>query len=113
MAGTLADGDHVDVVGTWNVPEDKTNHVSRIVLRDIVVLEAARQGPNEQKLTNPNQSSLSVVLALTDAQAQKLFWITQNGEWALQLRPGEDAADSPESVESAMSLLRDGMRAAP
>ena len=113
MAGTLADGDHVDVVGTWNVPEDKTNHVSRIVLRDILVLEAARQGPNEQKLTNPNQSSLSVVLALTDAQAQKLFWITQNGEWALQLRPGDDAADSPESVESAMSLLRDGMRAAP
>lgn len=113
LVGTLRDGDHVDVVGTWNVPEDKTNHVSRIVLRDIAVLEAAKEGPNEQKLTNPDQSGLSVLLALTDTQAQKLFWITQNGQWALQLRPGDDAADSPESVESAVSLLRDGMRAAP
>lgn len=113
LAGTLQDGDRVDVIGTWNVPEDKTAHVARVVLRDIEVLEAAKSTANAEKLTNPNQASLSVILALTDAQAQKLFWVTRNGEWALQLRPGEDAADSPESAESAFSLLRDGMRAAP
>jgi Flp pilus assembly protein CpaB len=113
LVGTLQDGDRVDVVGNWNVPEDKTNHVTRTVLRDILVLEATKQGPNTEKLTDPNQSSLSVLLALTDAQAQKLFWIMRNGDWALELRPTDDAADSPESAESALSLLRDGMRVAP
>jgi Flp pilus assembly protein CpaB len=113
LVGTLQDGDRVDVLATWNVPEGKTNHVSRVVLRDILVLDAAKQGANTEKLTNPNQSALSALLALTDAQAQKLFWVMQNGEWSLQLRPGEDAADSPESAESAVSLLRDGMREAP
>jgi Flp pilus assembly protein CpaB len=113
LAGTLQDGDHVDVVGSWNVPESETNHVARVILRDILVVEAAKQGPTSDKLTNPNQAGQSVILALTDAQAQKLFWITKNGDWTLQLRPGDDAADSPESAESAMSLLRDGMRTAP
>jgi hypothetical protein len=49
------------------------------------------------------------MLALTDAQAQKLFWIMKNGEWSLELRPTDDPADSPESFESSRSLLRDGL----
>jgi len=36
LAGTLQAGDRVDVVGTWNVPESETNHVSRTILRDIL-----------------------------------------------------------------------------
>jgi pilus assembly protein CpaB len=111
LAGTLQDGDHVDVVGSWNVPEKETNHVSRVILREILVIEAAKQNATTEKLTDPNQAGLSVILALTDAQAQKLFWIAKNGDWTLQLRPVDDAADSPESAESALSLLRDGMRA--
>jgi Flp pilus assembly protein CpaB len=110
LAGTLQDGDHVDVVGSWNVPENQTNHVSRVILREILVIEAPKQSATTEKLTNPNQAGLSVILALTDAQAQKLFWIAKNGDWTLQLRPVDDAADSPESAESALSLLRDGMR---
>jgi hypothetical protein len=34
----------------------------------------------------------------------------KNGDWHLELRPGTDAADSPENVESAYSLLREGVR---
>ena len=49
------------------------------------------------------------MLALTDAQAQKLFWIMKNGEWSLELRPTDDPADSPEGFESSQSLLRDGI----
>jgi hypothetical protein len=52
---------------------------------------------------------MSVILALTDAQAQKLFWVAKNGEWTLQLRPPGDAADSPGSVETARSLATDGL----
>jgi len=39
------------------------------------------------------------MLAVTDAQAQKLFWIFTNGDWSLSLRPTTDAADSPEGFE--------------
>jgi Flp pilus assembly protein CpaB len=112
LAGTLEDGDHVDVVGTWNFPEDKTQHVSRIVLRDIVVLDAAKTQNTSEKITNPDQAAFSAILAVTDAQAQKLWWIVKNGEWSLELRPATDAADSPESVESATSMLIDGIGAA-
>ncbi|MDQ3867662.1 MAG: Flp pilus assembly protein CpaB [Actinomycetota bacterium] len=112
LVGTLEDGDHVDVVASWNVPEGKTNHYARVVLRDIVVLKASATAATREKLTSPNDSSLSVILAITDAQAQKLFWITKNGDWSLQLRPTDDAADSPPSAETARTLLRDGSRSA-
>jgi Flp pilus assembly protein CpaB len=112
LAGTLQAGDRVDVVGTWNVPEDKTNHVSRVILRDILVLEAAKQAETTSKITDgATGQSLSAKLALTDAQEQKLFWVAVNGEWTLVLRPPTDASDSPEGAETFMTLLTDGIRA--
>jgi pilus assembly protein CpaB len=110
LAGTLKDGDRVDIVGTWNLPEDKTRHFARVILRDILVLEASGPPKSSEKLTNAGAAALSVMLALTDAQSQKLFWLTQNGEWSLQLRPAEEDADSPESAENAGTLLLDGLR---
>ena len=113
LAGTLTAGDRVDVVGSWNVPESETLHYSRVILRDLLVLEAPEGGVTTESVTNPQQNGgFSTILALTDAQAQKLFWVTQNGTWSLQLRPTQDAADSPESAESAQSLLLDGIGAA-
>jgi len=112
LAGTLTSGDRVDVVGSWNVPESETLHYSRVVLRDLLVLEAPQGGVSAESITNPQQNgAFAAILALTDAQAQKLFWLTQNGTWSLQLRPTQDAADSPESAESAESLLLDGIGA--
>lgn len=111
LAGTLQAGDRVDVIGTWNVPEDKTNHVSRVFLRDILVLEAAKKAETTSKITDgATGKSLAAKLALTDAQEQKLFWVTVNGEWTLVLRPPTDASDSPEGAETFMTLLSDGIR---
>jgi Flp pilus assembly protein CpaB len=110
LAGTLQAGDRVDVVGTWNVPESSTSHVSRTVLRDILVLEAAIKADVQSKITEADKG-LSVKLALTDAQEQKLFWVASNGVWTLTLRPPKDASDSPESAESAWTLLSDGLKA--
>ncbi len=110
LGGTLKDGDRVDIVGSWNVPEEKTRHYSRVVLRDILVLKASGRPQSTEKLTNPGQGALSVILALTDAQAQKLFWLMQNGDWSLQLRPADEDADSPESAENAETMLLDGLR---
>jgi Flp pilus assembly protein CpaB len=112
LAGTLEDGDRVDIIGNWNFPEDKTRHVSRIVLRDILVLDAAHTQDSSEKITNPDKSAYAAILAVTDAQAQKLWWIVKNGDWSLQLRPATDAADSPESAESGQSMLLDGIGAA-
>jgi hypothetical protein len=50
-----------------------------------------------------------VQLALTDAQAQKLWFVTSNTEWTLQLRPVVDPADSPDSAEQIETVLGDGL----
>ncbi len=69
------------------------------------------------KLTSGLQSDFSVLLAVTDQQAQKLnFVMTTTGGsassgvgWSLQLRPVLHAADSPESVTTLGTVLRDGL----
>jgi Flp pilus assembly protein CpaB len=110
LAGTLKDGDRVDVVGNWFFPEGGQNHVSRVVLRNLLVLQAPDTSKVQSKIgANPNEP-FTVMLAVTDAQAQKLWWVVKNGTWTLQLRPVTDAADSPESYETSGSVLADGLR---
>jgi pilus assembly protein CpaB len=108
LAGTLKDGDRVDVVGSWNVPERDKNHFSRTILRDILVLQAPITSEVSKRLSSDSDDKF-VLLALTDSQAQKLFWIMKNGDWSLELRPTKDPADSPESAEKEFTLLTDGL----
>ena len=109
LAGVVKEGDHVDVIGNWKYPESGQEHITRVVLRDILVLQGAESnvatGP---EIASP-QGALSVLLALTDAQSQKLFFVAKNGDWSLALRPPEDATDSPEGLETAATLLADGL----
>lgn len=113
LVGVLQAGDRVDIVGSFNVPESDQHHYSRTVLRDILVLRAASsQSTAADKITAgpAGTSATAAILALTDSQAQKLFWLMQNGEWSLELRPTDDPADSPQTVESAETLLLDGLK---
>jgi pilus assembly protein CpaB len=110
LVGTLQTGDRVDVVGTWLFPETSQNHVSRVILRDLLVLHAPETNQLQSKIGNDPNSPFQVMLAMTDAQAQKFWWIVQNGEWSLQLRPVSDPADTPDSFENSGSLLADGLR---
>jgi pilus assembly protein CpaB len=111
LNGTLQDGDRVDVVGTWLLPETSQNHVSRVVLRNLLVLEAPETNAVESKLSsNPNQG-FTVMLAMTDSQATKFWWVVQNGEWTLQLRPISDPSDSPEEAQNAITEAFDGLNA--
>ena len=75
-------------------------------------------GATWSKLTSGLQTNFSVMLAVTDQQAQKLlFTVTQTGipssangsGWSLQLRPVVHADDSPESVTTLDSVLKDGL----
>jgi pilus assembly protein CpaB len=108
LVGTLKDGDKVDVVATWTYPEGSQLHVSRIILRDILVLKAPQSSGTAEKLTG--DEAYAVTVAVTDTQVQKLYWAMKNGQWHLELRPGVDAADSAENVESGYSMLVEGVR---
>jgi Flp pilus assembly protein CpaB len=109
LMGTLKGGDRVDVVGSWEFPEGSQIHVSRVVLRDLNVLRAANEGKVQSKIASGANLPFNVILAVTDRQAHKLFWLMKNGDWSLQLRGVVDTADSPESVDTSASLLLDGM----
>jgi Flp pilus assembly protein CpaB len=111
LNGTLKDGDRIDVLGTWLLPENSQNHVSRVVLRDLLVLKAPETNTVESKLSsNPNEG-FTVMLAMTDSQATKFWWVVNNGEWSLQLRPVRDPSDSPEEVQNAVTEAQDGLNA--
>jgi Flp pilus assembly protein CpaB len=121
LSGTLKAGDHVDVVAnvTYKVTAPGADGqsgsqvdrvASRVVLRDILVLKAANGAGSASKIANPTSDTVSVLLALSDSQAQKLFFVEQNGDWSLQLRPTDNPADSPESVETVESVLGDGLK---
>jgi Flp pilus assembly protein CpaB len=111
LNGTLKDGDRIDVVGTWLMPETSQNHVSRTVLRNLLVLKAPQTNTVSSKLSsNPNEG-FTVMLAMTDSQATKFWWTVQNAEWSLQLRPVTDPSDSPEEINNAKTNALDGVNA--
>jgi Flp pilus assembly protein CpaB len=113
LAGTITDGDRVDVVGVVELTSRAARGfaASRVVLRDLLVLRAPNTARLQSKIGSDPSSPYSVMLALTDAQASKLFFVMEEGEWTLQLRPVTDPADSPESLETVESVLGDGLRA--
>ena len=111
LAGTLKPGDRVDVVASFTYPEGSEFHYTRVVLRDIGVLRAPAGGAAAaEKLTSTRAAGFVATLAVTDVQVQKLFWAMKNADWHLELRPPVKPADSPENVESAYTLLREGVR---
>jgi Flp pilus assembly protein CpaB len=115
LAGTLKRGDRVDVVATFTAEQSGGGgeaSVSRVVLRDLLVLRPPPSEVTTEKLA-PSGGGTSVQLAVTDAQAQKLEFARKTATgWTLALRPVGEATDSPESVETLKTLLCDGMRPA-
>ena len=111
LNGTLKDGDRVDILGNWLLPERGSNHVSRVLLRNILVLQAPSTNTVTSHLgSNPNEG-FTVMLAMTDSQATKFWWVVNNGEWSLQLRPITDPSDSPEEVNTSKTNTMDGLNA--
>jgi Flp pilus assembly protein CpaB len=107
LAGTLRDGDHVDILANLKVGECGTCYATRVVSRDILVLHASSAATG-QKVTN---GTSSVLLAVSDnRQAQKIWYAVQNGAgWSLALRAVAHATNSPEDVEGINSVLKDSV----
>jgi Flp pilus assembly protein CpaB len=112
MAGTLKAGDHVDLVA--NITLDSagstnttTVHATRIVLRDIPVLQT--NGPSSSS-SAPIAQQNSVILEVSDTQVQRLFFVEKNDDWTLELRPAVDAADSPDRIDTVLTVIGTGVR---
>jgi Flp pilus assembly protein CpaB len=111
LAGTLRRGDHVDVIANFKFKikgDERDRSATRVILRDVPVLRAPGNPSAGSKLTSLD--TVSAQLAVTDGQAQKLFFAFKNGDWHLDLRPPVKATDSPESLETLDTMLCDGMR---
>jgi Flp pilus assembly protein CpaB len=116
LAGTLQAGDHVDFEGVVSVQSSGASSLtfSRIIVRNIKVLQV-QAGSTGGHIGGSAKSS--VMLRLTDAQTQKVSLVyacSQGGSscyWTLALRPGLKSTDSPNSVETAFTLLTDGIAA--
>jgi Flp pilus assembly protein CpaB len=102
LAGTLAAGDRVDVVASLPNPEPGPTHATNTVLRNVLVLNPA-SGSGGTGIGSA--SSLSVELELTGRQAERLFWVEQNADWTLLLRPSVGAVETPSSPQTSASVL--------
>jgi pilus assembly protein CpaB len=112
LAGTLKRGDRVDLLSNMEFRGGGSKPMksgSRVVLRDLLVLNAPPAAAFATSKVSGDTRTVSVQLALTDAQAQKLWFVTSNTEWTLQLRPVVDPADSPDSAEQIETVLGDGL----
>ena len=103
LADTLRAGDRVDLVASLKISEDKDASATE-------VLKPAGATGNKRLDNAAGRNQLSVLLAVSDTQTQKLLHVQRHGEWTLQLRPVVDAVDSPESLETNSTILRDGLR---
>jgi len=119
LAGTLKQGDYVDVVASWQIKnpgssgsnsEDAT--VSRVVLRNLLILTPPAATAATAAVTASQQSAF-VQLRMTDNQTQKMIWVQKNSVdngqgWHLTLRPPNGSLDSPNTYMDSALLLFDG-----
>ena len=108
LAGTLSTGDHVDIVANLRLQSNTTSTATRIVLRNLTVL-AAPSDPTLGKVSTPSGSD-SAILAVTDTQVQRLFFVLKNADWTLELRPVTAAVDSAERLDTLNTVLQGGAK---
>ena len=83
LAGTLSDGDRVDVVATTRYHVSVARATTRVVLRDLLVLKA----PDADKAEELGTGAKAVAnIVMSDSQAQTMGWamkMTTWFEWAI------------------------------
>jgi Flp pilus assembly protein CpaB len=107
LAGTLRDGDHVDLIANLKPSDCSTCSTAvRDVVQDLLVLNA----PVAVNGANVSNQSSSVLLAVSDRkEAQKVWFTVQNASgWSLLLRPVAGATTPPVDIETMKSILDDG-----
>jgi Flp pilus assembly protein CpaB len=103
LVGTLKEGDHVDVLANWGYPTEGGAHISKVIVRNLLVLRAT--GGSSTTKVGATDDGTSVQLRATDRQMQKIYWARKNGALSLLLRPPADAQNSPRTVDNTRSLF--------
>ena len=105
LSGTLDAGDRVDLVANLHLTstDGSASTATRIVLRNLRVL-STDGGDSAKVATTSSGNSDSVILAVTDAQVQRLFFVLKNADWTLELRPVLNPADGAGRTETAESV---------
>ena len=98
LAGTLKEGNTVDVVGSIKYPEGSQTHFATTFLRNLLVVSTPSK-------PSSGSTTTSVELRVTTAQAQRLFWLEKNADWSLLLRPATKAVDKTTPPTTAGTLL--------
>ncbi|HEY1366544.1 MAG TPA: Flp pilus assembly protein CpaB [Gaiellaceae bacterium] len=119
LVGVVNDGDRVDVLANIHYVlrppagsrfaqgGDLQRVASRVILRDLLVLRSPTSSGGGIGASGSGNSS--ILLAVSDSQAQKLLFAIKNGDWWLALRPVAKPSDSADSVETIESILGDGL----
>ena len=110
LAGTLQRSDRVDVVAPWESPAASQHYVSKVILRDLLVLSAPSSGALKGTIGSSN-GTMSVQLRLSDAQAASLAYADVKGDWTLVLRPPLHATDGRKYLDDAVSIAKRGLGA--
>jgi Flp pilus assembly protein CpaB len=113
LAGTLRDGDHVDVIANIKTGSCVTCFAVREVVRNVLVLRAP-DGVATKSSVGGGDARLSCSRSATASRSRSSIYTVGNAaSWSLDLRPVANAVDSREDVETTDSLLHDGASNAP
>jgi len=112
LAGTLSDGDRVDVVVfvKYHVKQganDFARFATRTVLRNIEVMTAPDGAPKAASVGGPQLQTVELIM--TDTQAQTMGWAIKGGSWFFALRPTSKPLNSKPSIETIFSILGRGL----
>jgi pilus assembly protein CpaB len=126
LSGTLKPGDHVDLVGSFTVHPSNGGadfDVSRIIVRDVEVLQAPEATDGSTKLGSGSTDGDSVVLKLPDSVVPKIMFTLRSGDGALwfALRPSASCSgntgdkshgcDGTTTLATVKSVVFDGLTA--
>src|SRR5262249_28810717 len=109
LEGTLKDGDHVDFIATWNVPEScSTCHVSRAIVRNALVLKtSADLGTTSSTTGGATLDPVQPPPAAppTGGGLRSL----EKGKWQLDPGPVVKPDESKKGYDNGNSILRNGL----
>jgi Flp pilus assembly protein CpaB len=108
LAGTVSDGDRVDVVATtkYHVVGGIARASTRVVLHNLLVLKAP-EGAKSAAVGGTTTATATFVM--TDQEAQTFGWAMKEATWFLVLRPTNHPRESKANLETLFSFLARGL----
>jgi Flp pilus assembly protein CpaB len=103
LVGTLQSGDRIDLVANFHADPSTSVNETTIVLRNLLVLQAPSQSAVP---STGGTTTASAILAVSDTQVQRLFFVMKNADWTFQLRPAIGSEDGNNRLDSATTIVR-------